>query len=138
MKLRTNFHQCIKLFCTSISLSLCNIGNAYKISKVNIKVCSRFQEPSFTYSRMSCKTRSVRDEEKHTAPNKYPSQVKPFLPSSVLNEVYQQMASPWVAFEMHQQYRVLPMTFPNIRMLEIQLPLILLQYILKIKQSNKK
>ena len=48
------------------------------------------------------------------------------------------MASPWVAFEMHQQYRVLPMTCPNIRMLEIQLPLILLQYILKIKQNIKK
>jgi hypothetical protein len=40
------------------------------------------------------------------------------------------MASPWVAFEMHQHYRVLLMTCPNIRMLEIQPPLILLLYIL--------
>jgi hypothetical protein len=52
--------------------------------------------------------------------------VKPFLPSSVPNKVYQQMASPWAAFEMHQLYPVLLMTYPKIRTLEPQPPLILL------------
>lgn len=73
IKLRTNFHQCIKLFCTSISLSLCNIGNAYKMNKLKIKVSSKFYEPSFIYLSMSCTIRCVSDEEKQTAPNKYPS-----------------------------------------------------------------
>lgn len=42
------------------------------------------------------------------------------------NKVYQQMASPWAAFEMHQLYQVVLMTCPKIRTLEPQPPLILL------------
>ena len=52
--------------------------------------------------------------------------MKPFLPFSVPNKVYQQMASPWAAFEMHQLYQVVLMTCPKIRTLEPQPPLILL------------